>query len=182
MFQLPPERIELDSPIAAPELLRRFRAEAEDWHESKLAPEARRAGITGYRFRTKPNSARTVQLWTKPQPIIVCELVLEPTVNGVRCIGEMRLTRGLRIGLGLWAALGVLGTLGGAAAALMHWDTFGERVASALGSCVGLVIVCGLGYGLLHLWWHMGRLQRAELKRLIGRVTASTPDALVAAV
>jgi hypothetical protein len=178
MTTLPSETVSIDAQLSVPEVLRRLRAEAEDWHESKLAPEARRSGVTGYRLRIDPQRGASARLWTKPKATVVCDLALHPTAGGVRCVGVLRLRHPLSVGMGVWAALAVVTTLGGSAGALAPWPGIGLAVDAVVASAVSLACLLGLGYGLLRLWWHMGRFQRAELKRLLLRVTANPAEPL----
>ena len=45
--------LELPSPLPAPSVLTRIRADAEDWHESRLSPAARQRNLYGFALRIR---------------------------------------------------------------------------------------------------------------------------------
>ena len=84
--------LELQSPLPAPLVLDRIRADAEDWHESRLSPAARQRNLYGFALRVRGH-----RFWLRVRGgrqnafAPVCDGEVHDSDSGSRIVARFRL-------------------------------------------------------------------------------------------
>ena len=169
------EPIMFESPRPPEEVLRRLRAEAADWHESRSSAEARAELTCGLRLRVRGSAGGVaIRLSARGDRrtslLPVFEGVLEGTATGSTLVGRFR---GSRLGVVVFAAWFALVLFLVVGAPLYACRRSGS-VAQAISAGVLAIVVAGV-FGLVGWWivsesYRAGEVRRGEMRAVLTRV------------
>ena len=163
--------LELQSPLPVPLVLDRIRADAQDWHESRLSPAARQRNLYGFAL-----SVRGHRFWLRVRGgrqnafAPVCEGEVHDSDSGSRIVARFRLPYLTVIAGVVWVAAVVGGVL------IAPWspvvDSPGQAVLAALFMASAAALLLAVAYAVMRYLRQEGQIWHDEIAALLRRASS----------
>jgi hypothetical protein len=163
--------LELQSPLPPPAVLDRIRADAEDWHESRLSPAARQRNLYGFALRVRGHRfSLRVRGGRQNAFAPVCEGEVHDSRPGSRIVARFRLPYLTVIAGILWVSAVMAAVL--IAPRSRAVDGPGEGVLAALFMAIAAALLLSLAYAAMRYVRREAHIWHDEIAALLRRASS----------
>ena len=164
-------RLELESPLPATRVLDRLRADAEDWHESRLSAAARQRNLYGFALRIRGHRFRLRVRGAQQNAFApICEGEVLDAHSGSRIIATFRLPRLTVVAGIVWVSAIAAGVI------VTPWspvvDSLGEGLLAALFMAIAAALFLSVAYAVLRYLQREAQIWHDEIAALLRRASS----------